>query len=137
MFIEDRALYVNESGNQEGSENTFFTPALAHKFVRTVFRIQTKDFSDILNDSRAPSLKQNANCRYFRKRLISRIKHFTPDWTQNVLLLEMFSTHSSSPHCKEKKTVNKVCWPIGPIGTFLILLTLYIGYPFKSLILIY
>ena len=47
-------------------KNSYLTQALAHNFVRIVFRIQTKDFS-ILNDQRAPSLKQSANSEYFEK----------------------------------------------------------------------
>ena len=45
----------------------YFTQALGHNFVRIVFRIQTKDFSDICNDQRTPSLKQSANSEYFGK----------------------------------------------------------------------
>ena len=56
FLSEDRALQENESDNQEGFEKTLFTLALPHNFVLIVFRIQTKDFSDILNDVRAPSL---------------------------------------------------------------------------------
>ena len=65
---------MKESDNQEGFEKTLFTPALTHNFVSIVFKIQTKEFSDILNDQ-------------------SFLEHFTPDWAKNFLLLWILSTH--------------------------------------------
>ena len=51
---------------------------MAQNFVRVVFRIQTTDFSDILNDQRALSLKQSPNSEYFEKPLISKNRTFYP-----------------------------------------------------------
>ena len=57
IFNEDRVLKVNEGDNQKGFEKKFFAPDSAPNFIGIVFSIQTKDFSDILNDYRAPWLK--------------------------------------------------------------------------------
>ena len=63
------------------------------------------------------------------------VEHFNPDWAENFLLLEIDSTHSSSLHCKKKKG-QQCIFRNSPNGPFLIQLTLYTGYQFKSLILI-
>ena len=93
FFTENKVLQVNKFGNQERFEKALFTLTLSHNFAHILFRIQTKDFSDILNEQRAPSLKQSVNCGYFAKALISflfpNVEHFNPDWAHNFLLLRI------------------------------------------------
>ena len=129
---------VNKQKWQAGKfwKNSNFTQALAHNFVRIVFKIQTKNFSDILNDQRASSLKQSANSGYFEKPLISYNRalypRLVPELSSSWNPLYPFPWNFSWKKCQQR-IIRKF-----PIGPSLIQLNMYIYFIclFKSLILI-
>ena len=109
------------------TQDSDFTQALAHNFVRIAFRIQTKGFSDILNDQRAPSLKQSANSGYFGKSLISYNRTLYP--RVGPELLRIHSTHFPETFHDDKTLLKKQkCQQRiirkSPVGPFLIQLNM-------------